>query len=80
LRYPILSELEARFKNIKQELKFPPSITLQSPPYFETSEYALQMRFKNIEEYARHLSKLSTLSQEKILQELFKLTGEESTE
>lgn len=75
-RFPILSHLEAQFSKIKKELKLPPSISLQCPPYFETSEYLIQLRFKNIQEYRHHLATLNAISQKKELEELFQLTGE----
>lgn len=75
-RYPILSRLESQFNQIKKKLKLPPTLTLQNPPYFETNDYLIQLRFKNLQEYTNHLRLLESMAKQKALEELFKLTGE----
>lgn len=77
LRYPILSDLENQFKNLKKEMKLPPSLTLQNPAYFETSDYLLQFRFKNLEEFREHLKTLNGVGSSESLKQLFKLTAED---
>jgi hypothetical protein len=77
LRYPMLSELENQFKHLKKEMKLPPSVTLQNPAYFEASDYLLQFRFKNLQEFHEHLKTLSGVSSSESLKQLFKLTEED---
>ncbi|MBI1870681.1 MAG: hypothetical protein HYS07_05750 [Chlamydiae bacterium] len=76
LRYPRLSQMEEEFKNIKKEMKLPPTITLQSPPYFESPDYALQLRFRNLEDYQEKLAILQQMGNNKNMEKLFKLTTE----
>jgi hypothetical protein len=76
LRFPMLSQLENEFANIKKELKLPPSLTLQNPAYFETSDYLVQFHFKNLKEYQSHVKILNDAASNKTLEQLFKLTGE----
>lgn len=75
-RFPFLSKLENDFKDIKKNLRLPPSIQLQHPPYFETSDYLIQFRFKNLEEYEKGIRLLSKDDFTKTLAGIFKLTAE----
>ena len=75
-RYPVLSQINDQYKAIRHELKIPPEISLQAPPYFEKEEYSIQFRFKNEEEFNNRISLLTKLPAKKMFQDLFKITLE----
>ncbi len=77
IRFPRLSQLEEEFKNIKKELKLPPQLQLQNPPYFETTDYLIQFRFKNMHEYEAGLELLNKENLKEHINNLFKLTAED---
>jgi hypothetical protein len=78
LRYPQLSRMESDFQEIKKELRFPPSVSLHAPAYFEGTDYLIQFHFKNHQELEDAVAVLKrTASESEKLKTLFRLTGED---
>jgi len=62
MRYPKLSEVEARFNNLKNELKLPPTINLKPSPFFEGDKYYVEFSFRNKDEFNRALTILNEIA------------------
>ncbi len=62
-RYPNYSAALHRFQNLKAELKLPPNISLRPPQFFEGSEYTIELRFKNQDEFNKAVKILSALAE-----------------
>ncbi len=73
LRYPVLSEHQARFHKLKRALKLPGSVQLVVPEYFEGDSIKVSFRTRNSEEFAHvteHLSRAAVCNE---LKEIFDL-------
>jgi ParB family chromosome partitioning protein len=64
-RYPSLSKAERTFKKMIENLRLPAKIRISHPPYFEKSDYLLEILFKDgndLKEKLRHLWKEQDIS------------------
>jgi len=66
MRYPSLSELEARFETWKKGTRLGPEVAITPPPFFEGDRFRIQIHFESVEEYETLLVKLQRLSGEGI--------------
>jgi ParB family transcriptional regulator, chromosome partitioning protein len=64
-RYPTLTEAEKAFRKKVSRLHLPGKIHIQPPPYFESGEYRLEIRFrhgKELKEQVDHLAGIESLN------------------
>ncbi len=57
-RYPRLQAHERRFQEAVRQLRLPPQVSLQPPPYFDGHQYQVSFRFgthEELQDYARRL-------------------------
>jgi hypothetical protein len=70
LRYPRFSKTEDAFRQLKRELKLPPSISFQPPPFFEGNNYRMDFSFKNAGDFEKILKILNSIAAEHKLEKL----------
>jgi len=70
LRFPIYSQAEDKFNELKKELKLPPSIIFRAPPFFENDKYSIEIIFRNEAEFAAALNKLQQVLTDQKLHQL----------
>lgn len=63
-RYPKYAEIAEQFQNIKKNLKLPSNIILRPSPFFEDSEYSIELKFKNQSELSKAINILAALVEE----------------
>jgi hypothetical protein len=73
LRYRRFSKTEEAFRELKRELKLPPSISFQPPPFFEGSNYRIDFSFKNGSDFEKILKILNTIAEKHQLEKLERL-------
>lgn len=73
LRYPHLSETEAQFQQFIEALKLPPEIRLSPPPFFEGTEFRVDIRFKSPEELLARLERMSKTFSSPEIRKMFDL-------
>ena len=74
-RFPLLISAEEKFNQIKKELKLPPRINFNPPPFFENEYYSMKIEFKDEKEFDSMLNLLNHISAGKKLSNLEKLTS-----
>ena len=70
LRYPRFSKTEEAFRNLTRELKLPPSISFQPPPFFEGNNYRIDFSFKNASDFEKILKILNSIAEKHQLDNL----------
>lgn len=63
-RYPKYAEIAEQFQSLKKKLKLPSNIILRASPFFEDSEYSIELKFKNQRELSRSINILAALLEE----------------
>lgn len=58
MRYPNLSEMEASFNECARSMKPAPQVKILPPPFFETQDFTVHVRFRTPGELLAHLEKL----------------------
>jgi len=61
-RYPTLTKMEKAFKKKVSRLHLPGKINIQPPPYFESGEYRLEIRFRHGKELKAHVDHLAGMA------------------
>jgi ParB/RepB/Spo0J family partition protein len=59
MRYPHLSEMEESFDECIRSMKPAPQVRILPPPFFETGDFSLSVRFQTPGELLKHLEKIS---------------------
>lgn len=72
-RYPTIADYENRYQQLRQELKIPPQIRLQPPPYFEGNYLSVQFRATEVEDFAKKAERLVEISRNQALVKIFEL-------
>jgi len=62
MRFPLFTNTEERFQNIRKELKLPPNIILRPPPFFEGENYTIEFSFKNKPEFKKLVAVLKSVA------------------
>ena len=70
LRFPIFSQAEEKFNQLKKEFKLPPNILFRPPPFFENDKYSIKIMFRNQTEFDAALQILTTITENKKLKKL----------
>lgn len=73
LRYPYFSRAEETFGDLKRALKLPPSVSFQPPPFFEGTDYRIDFRFKNANDFDKILKILNAIAEQHQLEKLDRL-------
>jgi hypothetical protein len=63
MRFPRLIELEKKFSNYRRSLSLPPQINFAPPPFFESIDFKMELRFKNYKEFRDLVSRLHMIVQ-----------------
>ncbi|MDZ7331168.1 MAG: ParB/RepB/Spo0J family partition protein [candidate division KSB1 bacterium] len=63
-RYPKYAEIAEQFQKLKKNLKLPSNIILRPSPFFEDSDYSIELKFKNQEELSKAINVLAGLLEE----------------
>lgn len=72
-RFPVLSESEERYQNLKQSLKLPPQIQIQVPPYFEGNQISISLQVNSPQQLIAFCEKLRRTGTRPELAEIFEL-------
>jgi ParB-like chromosome segregation protein Spo0J len=51
MRFPLLTAMEAKFAAYKQSLALPSEISFHPPPFFESEEFRMELRFKDFKAF-----------------------------
>ena len=73
LRFPLLSQYEERYKQLKLELGIPPQIQLHAPRFFEGDRISVAFSFRNPEELRDLAGRLHKIAGKPALEQIFKL-------
>lgn len=76
-RYPKFSAAQQRFFQLKGELALPSHVELKPPPFFESEEYMMTLRFSSAAELATMAKALLRIAGGRILNKLFSVAYEE---
>ncbi|GAB4315050.1 MAG: hypothetical protein Kow0059_06970 [Candidatus Sumerlaeia bacterium] len=60
-RFPVLTEQERRFEDVRRDLALDPAITLSPPPWFEGGRYEVRFSFSSPDELLRLIESLDSL-------------------
>ncbi len=72
-RYPIYRKAEEEYKKVVEELKLPPNLSLNPPPYFEGDIYELKIKFRDKADLKEAIGYLSHLCGGKALEKLLSI-------
>ncbi len=73
LRFPVLSEYEARYDALKRKLDLPPNIKLEVPLFFEGSRIQLTLTAGSVEELCGSLQRLGDAAETREMRGIFDL-------
>ncbi|MBI4445808.1 MAG: ParB N-terminal domain-containing protein [Acidobacteria bacterium] len=73
MRYPNLSNSEERLHDLRAELKIPPEIQFNTPPFFEGNRIALSCSFKSPGELRGIAEKLAEIAESQELKEILEM-------
>ena len=73
LRRPILSRHQDRYRRLKGDLKVPPQIRLQVPPYFEGDQLSVSFSCRNQAEFCHLVARLEQMGNRPELGRIFEL-------
>ncbi len=73
LRFPLLSQYEERYKQLRLELRIPPQIQFHAPRFFEEDRISVAFSFRNPEELRDLAERLSKIAEKQALEQIFKL-------
>ncbi|MEE4312533.1 MAG: ParB N-terminal domain-containing protein [candidate division KSB1 bacterium] len=74
-RYPKFMDAETKFNQLKKELKLPPQISVNPPPFFESDKYSIRFEFKDQTEFDNVMKILGRISEGGRLKKLDTLIG-----
>ena len=63
IRFPHLSEIENKFADYRRSLSLPPQINFTPPPFFEGTDFKIELRFKDFKEFKDLVSRLQMIAQ-----------------
>jgi hypothetical protein len=63
MRFPRLTAMEDKFTVYKQSLSLPPQISFHPPPFFESEEFRMELRFKDLSAFRELVTKLHQISE-----------------
>ena len=69
-RYPRFMDAETKFDQLKKELKLPPQISFNPPPFFENDKYSIRFEFTDQTEFDKVMKILRRISEERKLHKL----------
>ena len=70
MRYPLFTNIDEQFQNIKKELKLPPKIVFRPPLFFEAENYSVEFSFKNQPEFNKLVEILKSIADQNKLVKL----------
>jgi hypothetical protein len=73
MRYPRLSEQEARYRELKAALRLPPGVQFQPPPFFEGQKIALAFSVASPAELKAITGRLTVVAEKPELEQIFEL-------
>jgi hypothetical protein len=65
LRFPHFVEIENKFADYRRSLSLPPQINFAPPPFFEGTDFKIDLRFKDFKEFKDLVSRLQMIAQGK---------------
>jgi ParB-like chromosome segregation protein Spo0J len=63
MRFPRLTAMEGKFVDYKQSLSLPPQISFHPPPFFESEEFRMELRFKDFRAFRELVIRLNQISE-----------------
>jgi len=72
-RYPVYRRAEEKYKKVVKDLRLPPNLSLNPPPYFEGEEYEVRFKFRDKTSLESAVNYLSQLSKGKTLVRLLSI-------
>lgn len=73
LRFPLLSEYQERFHQLRSALKLPDIMKLEVPPYFEGNQISVSFAITDPDEFAQMGEKMIEISRQDELKKIFDL-------
>jgi hypothetical protein len=73
LRFPMLSEYQDQFHQLRSALKLPNIMKLEMPPYFEGNQISVSITITNPDEFAQMGEKMIEISRQDELKKIFDL-------
>jgi hypothetical protein len=62
MRFPLLTAMEQRFTAYKRALALPPQISFHPPPFFESEEFRVELRFKDFHSFRELVASLGRIA------------------